>query len=148
MSVHICRRRILESRSFNKGGAIVAHRNELVFKLRSNSTLESEHVVTVTLELQPYRGIELVIVFHHPFFNIFLEIARFFGGVPKLDDDEHGSSLSLLCPHIAIVQTKFCPDTNKICPEIVRSIAECYQSNCCHRYRLQNLNKIMTLNQM
>ena len=75
MSVHIRPRVILESRrsnvgsSFDKGGAIVAHRNELLFKLRTNSTLEREHVVTVTIELQPYGGIELAIVLHHPFFD-------------------------------------------------------------------------------
>ena len=38
-------------------------------------------MVMVTLKLQPYGGIELAIVLHHPFFN-FLKTARFFVGGP------------------------------------------------------------------
>ena len=49
--------------------------------------------------------------------EVFLETARFFDGGPDEDD---GSSRSLVSPDIATAQTKICPYTSKIYPEIVR----------------------------
>ena len=37
-----------------------------------------------------------------------------------LEDEDNGASRSLVRPDMATAQTKFCPYTRSICPEIVR----------------------------
>ena len=54
------------------------------------------------------------------FSMVFLETVRFFVGGPMLEDEDDGSSRSLVHPDMATAQTKYCPYTRKKCLEIVR----------------------------